>query len=222
MLIEISPFTNETPDGPIYGSGTLPCGYDEKELDVQVSILPIHPADSRDIERFKGKKVTVSIPELTLQKLQNYSETDRDNMRYTEEYAAVCRQLSYSMVREIRKRNLDVDYVLTIDHSGQLLTMFIAKISNIETYEIRRVKKHKEGGGIDLTILLPQNLYPYEGKKFILLDEFINTGFTLCEVIKTLHREGASVQIIGAFKRLDGSGMLLEEKYPHIPVVTLE
>ncbi|MCE1245408.1 MAG: phosphoribosyltransferase [Firmicutes bacterium] len=222
MLVEISPLINETPTGPLIGAGTIPCGYDEKEIDIQVSMVPVHPANSKDLERFKGKKVTVSIPELTLQRLQDYCEADRDIMRYTEEYAAVCRQLSYSIVEEIEKRELEVDYALTIDHSGQLLTMFVAKIADIETYEIRRIKKHKADGTIDLTILLPQNLYPFDGKKLILLDEFINTGFTLREVIKTLVKGGATIQLIGAFKKLEGAGKLLEKELPGIPIVTLE
>lgn len=222
MLIEISPLINETPDGPLIGTGTIPCGYDEKELDIQVSLLPIHPAGTRDLERMKGKKLTVSIPELTLQKLQYYDEEQRDKMRYSEEYAGVCKKLSYAIIREAHNRKLHVDYALTIDHSGQLLTMFIAKIADIETYEIRRIKKKKENGTQDLTILLPQNLYPYEGKKFIILDEFINTGFTLREVIKTIKKEGGDVLFIGAFKYLEGKGKLLHDAFPDIPVVTLE
>jgi len=222
MLVDISPLINETPDGPLIGAGTIPCGYDEKELDIQVSILPIHPAGVRDLERMKGKKLTVSIPELTLQKLQYYDEEQRDKMRYSEEYAAVCKKLSYAIIREAHKRKLKVDFALTIDHSGQLLTMFIAKIADIETYEIRRIKKQRENGTQDLTILLPQNLYPYEGKKFIILDEFINTGFTLREVIKTIKKEGGDVLLIGAFKYLEGKGKLLNDAFPDIPVVTLE
>ena len=222
MLVEISPLTNEIPDGPLVGSGTITITDDEKEIDVQVTLVPIHPADPKDLERFKGKSLTISFPEITLQKLQKFREAERDLMRYSEQYAAVCRQLTYAIMREVRKRNLEVDYVLTVDHSGQLLTMFVAKIADLEAYEIRRVKKKNEDGSIDLTILLPQNLYPFDGKKFILLDEFINTGFTLREVIKTISNQGGKIQLIGAFQNLEGKGKLLEEEYPDIPVVTLE
>lgn len=222
MLIEISPLTNEIPDGPLVGSGTLTITDDEKEIDVQVSFVPIHPADSRDLERFKGKTLTVSMPEITLQKLQHYKEVERDKMRYSEQYAAVCRQLTYAIMKEARKRKLTADCVLAVDHSGQLLTMFVAKIADMEAYEIRRVKKKNEDGSMGLTILLPQNLYPLDGKKFILLDEFINTGFTLNEAIRTIKNQGGIIQLIGAFKSLEGKGRLLEANYPDIPVVTLE
>lgn len=222
MLIEVSSLINETPEGPLVGNGTMPCGYDDKELDIQVNIVPVHPAGPEDLERFKGKKVTVSIPELTLQKLQSYTEADRDRMRYSEEYAAVCRQLSYAMIREARKRKLNVDYALTVDHSGQLLTMFVAKIAGMESYEIRRIKKQRDDGTISLTVLLPQNLYPYEGKRFIVLDEFINTGFTLCKVIAEINKVGGKIEMIGAFKRMEGQGKMVDEKYPDIPIVTLE
>lgn len=222
MLVDISPLTNETPEGPLLGWGTVPCGYDDRELDVQVSLIPVHPATSEDLGRFKGKKVTVSIPELTLQKLQSFSEDERDKMRYSEEYAGVCRQLSYAIIKEIKERNLKVDYALAIDHSGQLLTMFVAKIADLETYEIRRIKRKKDDGTTDLKILLPQNLFPFEGKRFIILDEFINTGFTLREVIRTIQDEGGLIQIIGAFKYLEGKGNLLKGEFDNIPIVTLE
>ncbi|MFP4498168.1 MAG: phosphoribosyltransferase, partial [Vulcanimicrobiota bacterium] len=89
-------------------------------------------------------------------------------------------------------------------------------------YEIRRIKKIKEDGNIDLTVLLPQNLYPIDGKKFLLIDEFINTGFTLREVIKTIRNMGGEVAMIGVFMTMDGQGKLLKEEFPEIPIITLE
>jgi adenine/guanine phosphoribosyltransferase-like PRPP-binding protein len=222
MLIEISSLTNETPDGPLVGSGTISVGYNEYELDVQVSVLPVHPATTRELEKFKGKHVTVSISEITLEALQSYKESERDDMRYTEQYAVVCRKLGYEIRKYMKDNNVKVDYALAVDHAGQLITMFVAKISDIESYEIRRIKKFNDDGTIKLTVLLPQNIYPIDGKKFLLLDEFINTGFTLKEVIDTIHRGGGEVVMIGAFKNLEGQGEMLKEKYSDIPVVTLE
>jgi len=222
MLIEISPLVNEIPNGPLIGSGILPVGYDERELDVQISVVPIHPANSKDLERFKGKRLTVSIPELTLQDLRAYKEAERDKMRYTEQYAGVCRKLGYEILRAMDRRKIEVDYALAVDHAGQLITMFVAKIADIESYEIRRIKKINDDGSVDLTVLLPQNLYPIDGKKFLVLDEFINTGFTLREVVKTIQKAGGEVSLIGAFMKLEGEGKLLEEAFPKIPIITLE
>lgn len=222
MLIEISPLASEIPNGPLIGTGIIKCEYDEKELDIQVSILPIHPATARDLEKYKGKQLTVSIPELTLQNLQTFGESERDKMRFTEQYAAVCRKLGYEILAFMQKHEISVDYALTIDHAGQLMTMFIAKIADIETYEIRRIKKARDDGETDLTVLLPQNLYPMDGKKILLLDEFVNTGFTLREVIKTIKRAGGQVILIGAFKILEGGAKLLEKDFSDIPIVTLE
>ena len=222
MLIEISSLTNEVPNGPLVGSGVIPCGFRNRQLDIQVSVLPIHPATVKDMERFKGKQLTVNIPEFTLCKLQAYKESERDDMRYTEEYAGVCRKLGYELLREMKRRDISVDYSLAVDHAGQLITMFVAKISDIESYEIRRIKHRKEDGSIDLTVLIPQSLYPLHGKNFLLLDEFINTGFTLREVIKVIHDNGGKVEMVGAFKTLEGEGSLVKNAYPDIPIVTLE
>ncbi len=222
MHIEISPLINEVPEGALIGSGTIPVGYNGKELDIQVSVVPIHPANSKDLERFKGKRLTIIIPELTLKDLVAYKEAERDKMRYTEQYAGVCRKLGYEILKTMRDKNIDIDYALAVDHAGQLITMFIAKIADIESYEIRRIKKVHEDGSVDLTILLPQSLYPIDGKKFLILDEFINTGFTLREVIRTITRLGGEVVLIGAFMILQGEGKLLKEAYPDIPIVTLE
>jgi orotate phosphoribosyltransferase len=222
MLVELSPLVNEVPDGPLVASGTIDCGYDNKILDIQVNILPVHPSIPKDLERFKGKRLSISIPELTLEDLQLYSEEERDKMRYTEQYALVCRKLGFDILRVLEERNLKVDYALAVDHAGQLITMFVAKIADIESYEIRRIKKKRDDGTIDLTILLPQSLYPIDGKRFLLLDEFINTGFTLREAIKTIQTQGGHVSLIGAFKRLEGGGKLLDETYPDIPIITLE
>jgi orotate phosphoribosyltransferase-like protein len=222
MIIDISPLTNEIPNGPLIGSGTLACGFRDLELDVQVSILPIHPAGPKDMEKYKGKRLTISIPELTLQRLQSFKEEDRDDMRYTEEYASICRKLGYEIQNEIKKRDITVDYALAIDHAGQLITMFVAKLTDIESYEIRRIKRKREDGSIDLTVLIPQNLYPLDGKKFLVLDEFINTGFTLKEVVRTIREAGGDVPLMGAFMRMEGEGKLIGEAYPEIPIVTLE
>jgi orotate phosphoribosyltransferase-like protein len=221
MLIEISSLTNEIPDGPLIGSGVIDCE-GECQLDVQLSIIPIHPAMSRDLERFKGKNVTLSISEITLDQIQQYKEDERDIMRYTEQYAVVCRKLGFEIKKAIAQRDLKVDYALAVDHAGQLITMFVAKIADIESYEIRRIKKHNDDGSISLTVLLPQNLYPIDGKKFLLLDEFIKTGFTLREIIKTIRNAGGDVSLIGAFKMIEGNGELLKEAFPEVPVVTLE